>query len=93
MMLDGDVRARRINNNEWHSFIITIVSCTNTIVATSNLNFMLSVCMGVYITPSKFRTDCMYESRDTKLQTSHFPNVKGQGLPLHIENVWEKHDI
>ena len=38
----------------------------------SNLNFILSVDMGVYITLSKFQTDCMYESRDTTLQKSHF---------------------
>ena len=42
------------------------------IVAPSNLNFILSVGMGIYITLSKFQTDCMYESRDTTLQKSHF---------------------
>ena len=45
---------------------------TKIMIAPSNLNFMLSVGMGVYITLSKFQTDCTYESKDTTLQKSHF---------------------
>ena len=54
--------------------------------------------MGVYITPSKFQTDCMYIAMSHEIQ--HFKNhifiyifyVKDQVLPLHIEKYMGKHD-
>ena len=71
-----------------------LVSCTNTIAAEFYI-ISMHAWGSILLLPS-FKA-CMYESQDTKFKKSHFPirtfHMKGQGLPLHIENAWEKHDI
>ena len=69
------------------SFIILIVSCTNTTVTFSNPNFILSVAMSVYSSPSKFQVK-RYEDLNIMLFPYIF-YVKGQSLTLHIGNAWE----
>ena len=67
-------------------------SCTNVIVAHSNLSIIASIGMGVYNSPLKFQRDCICVSWDIAIMVFPCCTVEDK-IVLRNINVWENHDF
>ena len=77
---------KEASKQEWHIFVILIVSCISTLVTPRNLSFIASIGMEMYKSPLKFLTDHMYISQDMVFLKSWFPYILycgGQGGAHH----------
>ena len=63
------------DKDQWHAFIILIVSCTIIIVASSNLSMIASIGMQVYNSSLFFENNCACKSWDMAFLKSWFSHT------------------